>query len=66
MPIKQASNSVILKVSKTIGRAFNQLELIVDPLNHITCRSVIKATNNFIQPTDHSFLTTGKILFRTG
>jgi hypothetical protein len=60
MPIKQASNSVIFKVSKIISKAFNQLELIVDTLNNTTCSSVVKVTNNFIQPTDNSFLFRGR------
>jgi hypothetical protein len=66
MPVKQASNTVIFKVSKTISRAFNQLELIVNTLNNTTCSSVVKVSNDFIQPTDNSVLTIGKILFRAG
>ena len=54
MPIKQASNSVIFKVSKTISRAFNQLELIVDTLNNTTRSLVVKVSNNFIEPTDNN------------
>jgi hypothetical protein len=56
MAIKQASNSVIFKVSKIISKAFNQFELIIDTLNTTTCSSVVKVTNNFIQPTDNNFL----------
>ncbi len=61
MPIKQASNSVIFKVSKTISRAFNQLELIVYTLNNTTCSSVVKVTNDFIQPTDIGLVSSQRI-----
>ena len=66
MPIKQASNPIIIKVPKPVSRAFNQLKLIVDALHNTACSPVVKVSNNFIQPTDNSVLTIGEVFFRPG
>ena len=66
MPIKQASNPIIIKVPEPVSRAFNQLELIVDALHDTTRRPVIKVSDNFIEPTDNSVLTIGEVFFRAG
>jgi hypothetical protein len=52
MPIKQAYNSIIIKIPKPVSRAFNQLELIVDALHGTIRRLVVKVSNNSIKLTD--------------
>jgi retron-type reverse transcriptase len=48
LPSKQTSNSKVFKVSKSVSRTFNQLELIVDAFNHTTRSLIIKVSNNLI------------------
>jgi hypothetical protein len=63
MPIKQTSNSEVFKISKPVGRAFNQLKFIVDTFDNTTRNPMIEVSNNLIQPTNDSVLTIGKIFF---
>ena len=48
LPIKQTSNSEVFKISKPVGRAFNQLKLIVDTFDNTTRSLMIEVSNNLI------------------
>jgi hypothetical protein len=62
MPIEPTPNLEVIKVSQSISRTFNQLDLIIDTQGNTARSSVIKVSNNLIKPTDNSILAAGKMI----
>ena len=53
MPADETSEPKALKVSESIARALNQLELVVDTFNNTTGRSVFEVLKDLAKPSRH-------------